>query len=132
MIKNIFKFIANCGLFGALITHLAVAFAAGQPFAQSQFDSLMKEGKPVIIHVHAPWCPTCKTQDPIINSEIKSPAYKGVTFLEVDFDSQKEVLKEFNVSTQSTIIVFKQGKEVGRSAGKTNQADIEDLTKKAL
>lgn len=109
-----------------------LAFAAGQPFNQEQFNTLMKEGKPVVIHVHAPWCSNCKAQDPIINSEINSPVYKGVTFLELDFDTQKKVLKEFNVSTQSTILVFKQGKEVGRLTGNTKAADIETLTKKAL
>ena len=72
-----------------------LAFAAGQPFTKNQFDSLMKEGKPVIVHIHAPWCSNCKAQDPVLNSEMKSPAYKGVTFLEADFDTQKSVLKEF-------------------------------------
>jgi thioredoxin 1 len=110
----------------------ALAFAAGQPFTQNQFDSLMKEGKPIIVHVHAPWCSNCKAQDPVLNSELKSPAYKGVTFLEVDFDTQKSVLKEFNVSNQSTILVFNKGKELGRSTGVTKEVDIESLTKKAL
>ena len=110
----------------------AFYFDAGQPFTQNQFDTLMKEGKPVIIHVHAPWCPNCKAQDVTLNAEKNSSAYKAVTFLEVDFDTQKDALKAFNVSMQSTILVFKQGKEISRSTGKTNQADIEVLTKKAL
>ena len=92
----------------------------------------MKEGKSIIVHVHAPWCSNCKAQNSVLNLEMKSPAYKGVTFLEVDFDTQNDVLKEFNVSMQSTIIVFKQGKEVGRFTAKTKESDIEELTKKAL
>ena len=127
MIKNIIKTLLAIGLIQS-----ASAFAAGQPFTQSQFDSLMKDGKPVVVHVHAPWCPTCRAQDPTIAAEMKSPAYKAVTFLEVDFDTQKDVLKEFNVSTQSTILVFKQGKELGRFTGKTKEAEIEELTKKAI
>ena len=63
---------------------------------------------------------------------MKSPAYKEVIFLEVDFDTQSDILKQFNVSMQSTIIVFKQGKEVGRFTAKTKLSDIEELTKKAL
>jgi thioredoxin 1 len=132
MARNIFKFVANFGLFASLFTQLAIAFAAGQPFTQNQFNILMKANKPIIVHIHAPWCSTCKAQDPILESEIKSSKYKGVTFLEVDFDSQKDVLKEFNASTQSTIIVFKQGKEVGRFTGKTKEPEIAELTQKAL
>ena len=115
-----------------LLAQSAIVLAAGQPFTQSQFNNLMKEGKPIIVHVHAPWCSNCKAQNSVLNLEMKSPAYKGVTFLEVDFDTQSDVLKEFNVSMQSTIIVFKQGKEVGRFTAKTEESDIEELTKKAL
>ena len=115
-----------------LLAQSTLVFAAGQPFTKSQFDNLMKEGKPIIVHVHAPWCSNCKAQNSVLNLEMKSPAYKGVTFLEVDFDTQSDVLKEFNVSMQSTIIVFKQGKEVGRFTAKTKESDIEELTKKAL
>jgi thioredoxin 1 len=126
------KFGVIYGLFASCFLHAMSAFAAGQAFTQSQFDALIKEGKPVIVHVHAPWCPNCRAQDTTLNSEIKSPSYKGVTFLEVDFDTQKEALKEFNVSMQSTILVFKGGKEFGRLTGKTKESDIEDLTKKVL
>ena len=125
------KVIRKLVLFLAL-TQPAFVFAAGQPFNQDQFNTLMKDGKPIVVHIHAPWCSNCRAQDPILNSEINSPVYKGVTFLEVDFDTQKKVLKEFNVSIQSTILVFKQGKEVGRLTGNTKEADIEALTKKSL
>ena len=108
-----------------LLAQSTLVFAAGQTFTQRQFDNLMKEGKPIIVHVHAPWCSNCKAQNSVLNLEMKSPAYKGVTFLEVDFDTQSDVLKEFNVSMQSTIIVFKQGKEVGRFTAKTKESDIE-------
>jgi thioredoxin 1 len=124
-------------LIRAFILFMALAqsgwvFAAGQPFTKSQFDNLMKEGKPIIVHVHAPWCSNCKAQNSVLNVEMKSAAYKGVTFLEVDFDTQNEALRELNVSMQSTILVFKQGREVGRFTAKTKESDIEELTKKAL
>ncbi len=95
-----------------LFTKLVVAFAAGQPYTQSQFDTLMKVDKSAILHVHAPWCQTCKIEDLIIDAEMKSQAYKGVTILEVDFDIQKDAFVSFNVSTKSTTIVFKQDKGV--------------------
>jgi len=124
-------------LIRAFILFMALAqsgwvFAAGQPFTKSQFDNLMKEGKPIIVHVHAPWCSNCKAQNSVLNVEMKSPAYKGVTFLEVDFDTQNEALRELNVSMQSTILVFKQGREVGRFTARTKESEIEELIKKAL
>ncbi|MBU3636072.1 thioredoxin family protein [Polynucleobacter sp. es-MAR-4] len=107
-------------------------FAAGQEFTQANFDTLQAAGKPAIVHVHADWCPTCKSQDAILNPLMKSPEFKGVSFLQVSFDDQKDVLKKFNVANQSTIIVFKGGKEVGRSVGDTKAASIDALAKKSL
>lgn len=110
----------------------SVAFAAGQHYTQAQFDALNKSGKPVVVHVHADWCPTCRAQDPIVSALIKDPAFKNVSFLEVDFDAQKDIVKAFNVTQQSTLIVFKGGKEVGRSTGDTRKASIDSLINKAL
>lgn len=123
LIKAIFTFV----LFQAIS-----AFAAGQAFTQSNFDTLQNAGKPMIVHVHADWCPTCKSQDAILNPLMKSPEFKGVTFLQVNFDNQKDTLQKFNVANQSTIIVFKNGKEVGRSIGDTNKSSIDALAKKSL
>lgn len=125
--KNLLKLIVAFSLMQCLF-----AFAAGQPFSQSDFDALEKEGRAVVVHIHADWCPTCKAQNPILNSDMKSLDFKGVTFLEVNFDTQKDFLKKHNISSQSTILVFKAGKEVGRSTGDTKQSTIDALLKKAL
>lgn len=119
-------------IFAFVLLQAVSVFAAGQAFTQANFDTLQTAGKPVIVHVHADWCPTCKSQDTILNPLIKSPEFKGVTFLQVNFDDQKDVLKKFNVANQSTIIVFKGGKEVGRSIGDTKAASIDALAKKSL
>tara|TARA_Y100000389_G_scaffold143299_1_gene141518 strand:+ start:825 stop:1205 length:381 start_codon:yes stop_codon:yes gene_type:complete len=108
------------------------ALAAGKAFTQSDFDVLESTGKPIVIHVHADWCSTCKSQDAILNPIIKSSEFNGVTFFQVNFDDQKEVLKKFNVANQSTIIVIKNGKEVGRLIGDTKQSSINALVKKSL
>jgi thiol-disulfide isomerase/thioredoxin len=109
-----------------------ILFAAGKPYSQIEFDKLIKEGKPVVLHVHAKWCSTCATQDPILNSLMKTPEFKNITFYNVDFDTSKDLLKTLKVSRQSAIIVFKQGKEQGRSLGDTKESSIKELLKKAI
>jgi len=114
----------------ALGSHVALA-AAPKVFTQQEFDSLTHAGKPILVDVSAVWCPTCKAQKPIVESLAVTPAYKDVAVLRVDFDSDKKVLKEFSVSSQSTLIAFKGGKEAGRSVGDTTPAGIESLFRKA-
>ena len=120
-------------LVAALMFCAAMAFAAEpRPFTTQEFDKLARDGKPVVVDVFAPWCPTCRAQKPIVESLSKQEAYKDVTVLTVDFDDDKAVLKQFKVFTQSTLIAFKGGKETGRSIGDTTPAGIEGLFKKAL
>ena len=51
---------------------------------------------------------------------------------EVNFDTDKTVLKKFGVQSQSTLIVFKGAKEVGRSTGESDPARIQALIEKGL
>lgn len=108
------------------------AFAAPSNFDQAAFDALQKEGKPILVMIHADWCPTCRAQAPIVSGLLGTPEYKSLNALRVDFDGQKDVVKAFKASMQSTLIVFKGGKEVGRSTGDTRPDSIAALLKKAL
>lgn len=108
------------------------AMAAATPFEAARFDALMQEGKPVLVAVHADWCPTCQVQAPIVEALLKRPEFSGISALRVDFDNQKEIVKGFKATMQSTLILFKGGKEVGRSLGDTSQEGIAALLRKAL
>jgi len=52
--------------------------------------------------------------------------------LRVDFDSQKDAVSEFGARIQSTLVVYKGDKEVGRSVGDTDPASIAALLDKGL
>lgn len=108
------------------------AMADTVPYSQATFDKLQHEGKPILIGVHADWCPVCRAQAPVIESLLKQKNYQGIASLRVDFDNQKDVVRAFHVLRQSTLIVFKGGKEVGRSLGDTSSEGIESLLRKAL
>lgn len=117
----------------SLAAFSALSFAGDiKPFTQSQLDKLNAEGKGIVLAIHAPWCPTCKAQMPIQSELMSMPAFKDVTMLTIDFDSQKDLLKNFKVTMQSTIISFKGGKEVGRSVGDSTRSGIEALFKKTM
>lgn len=106
--------------------------AADAPFDAAKFDSLNLAGKPILISIHADWCPTCKAQEPIVGELLRAPEYKGIAAFRIDFDGQKDLIRRFKATAQSTLIVFKGGREVGRSVGDTRQEGIAALLKKAL
>ena len=120
---------------GAFATALALVPAVAGTrtnYSAAAFASAQKAGKPILIEVHAPWCPTCKAQTPILSKLEGEPCFANLNVFHVDFDSQKDVLKALNVQKQSTLIVFKGGKETGRSTGATDPVSIEELLEKSL
>jgi thiol-disulfide isomerase/thioredoxin len=117
----------------AALAHAPTAFAAGpKPFDQKAFEAAQASGKPILVEVSAPWCPTCKAQAPILSRLRSDPRFRQLVSFNVDFDSQKDLLRKFNVQRQSTLIVFKGRQEAGRSTGDTNAASIEALLAKAI
>jgi thioredoxin 1 len=107
-------------------------FAAGRIYNQQVFENLISQGKTVVVHIHADWCGTCKAQDVQINAAMNAAEFKDVTFLEVDYDGQRKSVTFFKAKIQSTIIIFKNGKEIDRSAMEREAAELQAFLKKAL
>ena len=117
---------------GALCCASLAVASDTKPFDQRAFDAAQAAGKSVLVHVTAPWCPTCKAQAPILSRLKSEPRFDDLVSFDIDFDTQKDLLRKFHVSMQSTLIVFKGGQETGRSTGDTNPASIEALLAKAV
>jgi thioredoxin-like negative regulator of GroEL len=102
------------------------------PFTAEAFKAAQASGSPILVEIHADWCPTCKAQKPILDRLTAEPKFKDLKIFRVDFDSMKPVVRQFKAQMQSTLIVFKGSAEQGRSVGDTKQASIEALLDKSL
>src|SRR6516165_1860134 len=112
---------------------IALAFAAEtRTFDTGSFTAAQKAGKPILVAIHAPWCPTCKAQKPILSELMAEPKFKDLIYFVVDFDTQKDAVKLFGAQMQSTLIDFKGTKETGRSVGDTERSLIAALLNRAL
>ncbi|MGJ4948577.1 thioredoxin family protein [Bradyrhizobium sp. HKCCYLS20291] len=102
------------------------------PYSDAAFKAAQSAGQPILIEIHAGWCPTCKAQKPIIDKLAAEPKFKDLKIFRVDFDDQKPVVKGFGAQMQSTLITFKGTTETGRSVGDTKEASIAALLDKSL
>lgn len=96
-------------------------------FTQPSFDDARAKGKPILVEVHAPWCPTCARQQVGIATAQRDPANKDLVIFRIDFDSQKAVQRPLGISRQSTLIAFKGKVETGRLLGDTDAKAIARL-----
>ncbi len=113
-----------------LATTLALSGAAGafeiKPYDEKAVDAAIASGKPVVIHVFAPWCLQCRAQESILNRLSSAGTYDRITFFRVDYDKQKDVVKAFGVP-RSTLIAYKGGKELDRMSWGTSQKSVTDV-----
>lgn len=125
------RILLSAAALSALTLPLA-AMEGGTPYTPAAFAAAQKAGQSILVFVHASWCPTCRTQEPIIKKLVGEAKYKSVKVFVVDFDNQKEGLRFFNAQKQSTLIGFKGARETQRSNGDTNPMNIEDLIESTL
>jgi thioredoxin-like negative regulator of GroEL len=121
-----------------LLTAAAILLCAGnalaadpQPYNHSAFVAAQAADKPILVEIHAPWCPICAAQQPTLDRLEHSAELGDLTVFRVDFDSQKDVVRGFGAQMQSTLIVFHGDAEKGRSTGVTDPKAIEQLLLKS-
>jgi thiol-disulfide isomerase/thioredoxin len=120
-------------VFAIVLTASAtLSWSAEIPFNQAQFDATRQAGKPVAVVFHADWCPTCRAQAPILKELAQSPELSGVTLFVANYDTEKALKRSLGVTKQSTIVVFKDGKESARSTGDTHEDSLSVLLHHAI
>lgn len=118
-------------MLAAVLLAWAAAPALGA-FGTVNFAEALESGAPVVVHVHATWCPTCRAQKPILTKLLAEPRFKSVRAFEIDYDSEKDAMRKLAAPDRSTILVLKSGKEVARSVGDTGEETIAALIAKGL
>lgn len=95
-------------------------------------DAQLDAGEPLVVLVHAVWCPTCAKMDKTLATLRDKPAFSGVGFYHIDFDEQKSLVRQYGVIQQSTLIVFQDGEEVAREIALTDPTKLERFVETAL
>jgi len=116
----------------AALSFSTTATSAELPFNQAAFDQAVTAGKPVVVDFAASWCPVCRAQKPVISAILQTPEMAGVTLFVANFDTESGLKRALRVSGQSTLVVFKAGKEVARSTGQTQREPLQALLAQAL
>ena len=114
-------------------TALAPAYGASQQaFDAKAFADAQKAGKPILVGIHAPWCPICAAQKPILSELMADAKFKDLIYFTIDFDSQKDLVRQFGAQKQSTLIAFHGSTERTRSVGDSKRESITALVNKTL
>ena len=119
-------------LFSVFAGFGAANAASFEKFDKAAFAAAQQQGKPILVDVHATWCPTCKKQEKVLGALKNEAAYANLIIFQLDYDKQKDVWKSMGVRKQSTLIAFKGSAETGRSVGVTKKEEIQALIATAM
>jgi thioredoxin 1 len=123
---HMFKTVAIAA--SAIAAFAAPALAAeNKPFDKATFDAAQTAGRPILVHVHAWWCPVCASQAKTINEAVAASAYANTLVLRLNYDKQKADWQALNVQKQSTLIAFRGPRELGRIAYVTDKAKVREI-----
>lgn len=103
-----------------------------QPYTAAGLQQAQAAGKPVALHFHADWCPTCKAQERAFREIKDDPQLKHVTLLVANYDNERDLKKAMKVRSQSVVIVFRGAKETARLGGETKPDKLKAALASAL
>ena len=94
-------------------------------FNKELFDKAQSDGKVVVISSWIKYCSSCASQMKVLN-KVKNK-FDNIEYFTFDV-TNKEIAKLFDVQYQTTLLIFKDNKEIYRSIGETSK----DLIYKAI
>ncbi|MDC3005001.1 thioredoxin family protein [Candidatus Pelagibacter sp.] len=104
-----------------LIPINSIASEKKTTFDKKLFEKAQSDGKVVIVSSWIKYCYSCASQMKVLN---KAKAdFENIEYFAFDV-TNKEISNLFNVQYQSTILIFKDNKEVYRSIGETTKNEI--------
>jgi thiol-disulfide isomerase/thioredoxin len=119
-------------VFALLLTCAALAHAIEfQPCSAAALAAAQKADKPVALQFHADWFLTCRAQDKVLQA-LKAEPGLDVAVLKVNYDTEKDLKKQYKVQTQATMVILRGDKERGRLVGDTTEAGIRAALRSAL
>tara|TARA_Y200000002_G_scaffold325468_1_gene287600 strand:- start:160 stop:591 length:432 start_codon:yes stop_codon:yes gene_type:complete len=98
-------------------------------FSKEVFSKAQSEGKIVVVSSWIKYCSSCASQMKVLNKADKD--FKNLVYLNFDV-SNKEISNFFNVQYQTTLLIFKNNKEIYRSLGETSKSKIYKAIEKSL
>ena len=107
------------------ISHNAIALDKETTFNKELFNKAQSEGKTVIVSSWIKYCTSCASQMKVLNKAKNE--FDNIEYFTFDVRNE-EIANLLNVKYQTTLLIFRENKEIYRSIGETTK----DLIYKAI
>jgi len=105
-------------------------------FNKKLFDKAQSEGKVVIVSSWIKYCSSCASQMKVLKKAKNEGKLIDIEFKNIEYFSfdvtNKEIANLFDVKFQTTLLIFKDNKEIYRSLGETTEDLIYQAIKETI
>ena len=98
-------------------------------FTKELFNKAQSEGKVVVVSSWLKYCSSCASQMKVLNKAKNE--FDNIEYFTFDIKN-KEISNLLNVQYQTTLLIFKDNKEVYRSIGETSRDLIYEAIKTSI
>ena len=98
-------------------------------FNKTLFDKAQSEGKIVVVSYFVKYCTSCASQMKVLDKAKND--FNNIEYFKFDVKN-KEIAKLFDVQYQTTLLIFKDNKEIYRSVGETTEDLIYEAIKSSI
>ena len=118
------------------IIHPSFSMEKETTFNKELFNKAQSDGKIVIVSSWIKYCSSCASQMKVLNKAKNDGKLLDIKFENIEYFSfdvtNKEIANLLNVKFQTTLLIYKDNKEVYRSLGETTEDLIYEALKKVI
>ena len=118
------------------VIHPSFSMEKETTFNKKLFDKAQSDGKVVIVSSWIKYCSSCASQMRVLNKAKNDGKLFDIKFDNIEYFSfdvtNKDIANLLNVKFQTTLLIFKNNKEIYRSLGETTEDLIYEALKKSI
>ena len=112
-----------------IITLNANALEKETTFSKDLFDKAQSDGKVVVVSSWIKYCSSCASQMKVLNKA--KDDFENIEYFTFEV-TNREIADLLKVQYQTTLLIFKNNKEVYRSIGETSREEIYKALKSSI
>ena len=97
---------------------ISLVSAKETTYKKELFDKALADGKVVVVSSWIKYCTSCASQMKVLDKAKND--FENIEYFTFDV-TNKEIAEFFNIQYQTTLLIFKDNKEVYRSIGETTK-----------